>query len=236
MFSKNVPVDLQQCLAEHLGMVIVAKHEKYLGLPTYVGRKKTATFSYIKESLSKKLEGWQGKLLSSAGKDLLIRVVAQALPSYAMSCFLLPKQFCDTLHQMCANFWWGSKSENKKIHWMSWKCLCQPKEVGGMGFRDLYAHNLALLAKQGWRLLCNPSSLLARLYRAKYYPSGIFGLLVCLLRPLIVGVGFWKLGKFSKKAFVGRWGMDNPFIYGMILGFRDLMLSVLSSDKHMLQY
>lgn len=84
MFSKNVPVDMEQCLADFLGMVIVPKHEKYLGLPTYVGRKKTATFSFIKERLSKKLEGWQGKLLSSAGKDLLIHVVAQALPSYAV--------------------------------------------------------------------------------------------------------------------------------------------------------
>lgn len=60
---------------------IVAKHEKYLGLPTYVGRKKIETFAYIKERLSKKLEGWQGKLLSGAGKELLIRVVAQSLPS-----------------------------------------------------------------------------------------------------------------------------------------------------------
>lgn len=77
-------------------------------------------------------------------KDLLIRVVAQALPSYAMSCFLLPKQFCEDLHQMCAKFWWGSKAENKKIHWMSRKRLCQPKEAGVMGFRDLHPHNLAL--------------------------------------------------------------------------------------------
>lgn len=150
VFSKNVSVDLQHSLASFLRMEIVPKHDKYLGLPTYIGRRKNAAFAYIKESLSKKLVGWQGKLLSSAGKDLLIRVVAQALPSYTISCFLLPKQFCESLHQMCAKFWWGSKSDNRKIHWMSWSRLCQPKEIGGMGFRDLYAHNLALLAKQGW--------------------------------------------------------------------------------------
>ena len=81
------------------------KHEKYLGLPTVVGKNRTETFSFIKEQLSQKLEGWQGKLLSGAGKDILIRVVAQTLPSYTMSCFLLPKTFCNTLHQMCARFW-----------------------------------------------------------------------------------------------------------------------------------
>lgn len=83
-------------------------------------------------------------MVSGAGKYFLIRVVAQALPSYVMSCFLFPKQFCEDLNQMCAKFWWGSKVENKKIHWMSWLRLCQPKEAGGMGFQDLHAHNLAL--------------------------------------------------------------------------------------------
>lgn len=72
-------------------------HEKYLGLPTYVGREKTATFQYIKDRLAVKLKGWQGKLLSGAGKDILIWVVAQALPTYAMSCFQLTKNFCDDL-------------------------------------------------------------------------------------------------------------------------------------------
>lgn len=57
---------LQHIFANSLGMEIVPKHEKYLGLPTYIGRKKIATFAYIKESLSKKLVGWQRKLLSSA--------------------------------------------------------------------------------------------------------------------------------------------------------------------------
>ncbi|KAL6129683.1 hypothetical protein ACLB2K_073032 [Fragaria x ananassa] len=157
-----------------LGVSVLEKHIKYLGMPTYVGRSKTETFAYIKERSGQKLEGWQNKILSGAGKYLLIRVVAQALPSYSMSCFLLPKSFCASLHQKCARFWWGSKQDDRKIHCMSWERLCRPKDNGGMGFRDLYAHNLALLAKQGWRILKFPHSIIARLLRARYFLNGDF--------------------------------------------------------------
>ncbi|PRQ21155.1 putative RNA-directed DNA polymerase [Rosa chinensis] len=174
VFSKRVPEADKLSLASFLGVAIEVKHEKYLGLPTYLGRNRTETFAYIKERLSKKLAGWQGKLLSGAGKDLLVRVVAQALPSYAMSCFLLPNNFCDDLHQMCSKFWWGSKPNERKIHWMSWERLCRSKEEGGMGFRDLHAHNLALLAKQGWRLIRYPGSLVSRLFKARYFPHSSF--------------------------------------------------------------
>ena len=50
--------------------------------------------------------------------------------------------------------------------------MCVSKNKGGMGFRDLHCFNLALLAKQSWRLLCEPDSLCAQVLRAKYYPNG----------------------------------------------------------------
>ena len=50
--------------------------------------------------------------------------------------------------------------------------MCKSKLNGGMRFRNLQAFNLAMLAKQGWRLISNPNSLVAQLYKAKYYPHG----------------------------------------------------------------
>jgi hypothetical protein len=53
-------------------------------------------------------------------------------------------------------------------------CLCHSKDSGGMRFRDLKAFNLAMLAKQGWRLIQNPHFLISRVFKAKYFPHGEF--------------------------------------------------------------
>ena len=58
--------------------------------------------------------------------------------------------------------------------WLSWDKMCTPKELGGMGFRDLKAFNVALLAKQGWRLQTCTNSLFHRVFQAKYFPHGDF--------------------------------------------------------------
>jgi hypothetical protein len=48
------------------------------------------------------------------------------------------------------------------------------KSSGGLGFRDLVLFNQALLAKQGWTLIQNPFSLVANIFKYKYYPSSSF--------------------------------------------------------------
>lgn len=73
-----------------------------------------------------------------------------------------------------SNFWWGSQGDKKKVHWLNWKEMCLPKNKGGMGFKDLHLYNNSLLAKQGWGLVQEPHSLLARMLKAKYYPHGSF--------------------------------------------------------------
>lgn len=60
------------------------------------------------------------------------------------------------------------------MHWLSWKKLATPKEVGGMGFRDLEAFNLALLGKHGWRFMLHPESLCSRVMKTRYFPDSDF--------------------------------------------------------------
>jgi hypothetical protein len=49
--------------------------------------------------------------------------------------------------------------------------MCIPKRKGGMGFRDLHTFNMAMLAKQSWRLISKPDSICAKVLKAKYYPN-----------------------------------------------------------------
>ena len=73
---------------------------------------------------------------------------------------------------MMRKFWWGQRGQESKTAWVSWKEMCKSKSSGGMGFRNLQAFNLAMLAKQGWRLISNPNSLVAQIFKARYYPHG----------------------------------------------------------------
>ena len=43
-----------------------------------------------------------------------------------------------------------------------------------MGFRDFHAFNLAMLAKQAWRLVIGTHSLFYRVYKARYFPRCSF--------------------------------------------------------------
>ena len=75
---------------------------------------------------------------------------------------------------MTAAQWWGQKHSELKMHWTKWDNLCVSKRNGGLGFRELQSFNLAMLAKQGWKFLNDPNSILARIWKAKYKPQCSF--------------------------------------------------------------
>ncbi|KAL6204988.1 hypothetical protein ACLB2K_022254 [Fragaria x ananassa] len=173
-FSKNVVVEEQERLADLMGVRRVEKHDKYLGVPVEVSYSKEEAFGYLVERVKQRTQGWREKLLSAAGKEILIKAVIQAIPTYVMNCFELPKYLCDDMHKLMAQFWWGDKEGKAKIHWLSWDKLCRSKRKGGLGFKNMHDYNLALLAKQGWRILQHPDNIVSRVLKAKYFLDSDF--------------------------------------------------------------
>lgn len=66
---------------------------------------------------------------------------------YVMGIFELPASFHEDYMKWIRNFWWGEDENHRKVHWSSWDNLIQPKQHGGMGFRDTRLFNQALLAR-----------------------------------------------------------------------------------------
>ena len=102
---------------------------------------------------------------------MIIKVVAQTIPTYMMSIFKIPECLIDEIHAMLCRFWWGSSTDVRKLHWNRWEKLCVPKAKGGLGFRDLKCFNLALLAKEVWRLYDRGENLLHKLLKARYFKN-----------------------------------------------------------------
>ncbi|KAL6211771.1 hypothetical protein ACLB2K_016994 [Fragaria x ananassa] len=171
-FGSGLLEEQKSLIATFLGVPVVPFHEKYLGLPIVAGRNKKEMFSRIHERLDQHLQGWQSRLLSKAGKTILIKAVAQVIPSYTMSVFKLSKGVCRIYQSKVANYWWGSGGKKNGIHWCKWDLLCRNKMDGGLGFRDIECFNQALLAKTVWRIVMQPTSLANRVLQAKYVHGG----------------------------------------------------------------
>ncbi|KAA3476985.1 reverse transcriptase [Gossypium australe] len=69
-----------------------------------VGRNNKKAFAHYVDRIRSKLESLNFRFLSIGGKETLIKAFLQALPIYAMQCFLFPKNLCLKIENMLNNF------------------------------------------------------------------------------------------------------------------------------------
>ena len=119
-----------------LNIMTEALNDKYLGLPANVGLDKTDCFQYLIDRIVQRISGWKEKLLSAGGKEILLKAVVQAIPTYAMSVFKIPKKIAKEL----LTRWRISGGEMRTtkggcIGWLGGKCVYpRTKEEWVLGY------------------------------------------------------------------------------------------------------
>jgi hypothetical protein len=141
---------------------------KYLGLPVGANSKKMATWEPMVEQLRNRLNSWGTKYVSFGGRITLLNSVLNAIPIFFLSFMKILTKVLKLVTRIQREFLWGGVRGGRKICWVNWKRICQPKSKGGLGVRDVRRVNLSLLAKWKWRLLQEGAPLWKLVLREKY--------------------------------------------------------------------
>lgn len=90
-FSGKIPVGQISAIKDIMKLNIVSRYEKYLGLPSIIGRKNMSFFKEVKFKVLNRISNWHHKWFSSGGREIIIKAVAQVILAYATNVFKLPR-------------------------------------------------------------------------------------------------------------------------------------------------
>jgi hypothetical protein len=99
------------------------------------------------------LPGWKGKLMSKAGREILVKTTLSSQPLYHLAVFLAQKYLIKKINKLCRNFL--SKGEEPgntygRLCLINWNSTSRPKSFGGLGILDLKHFAWALHLRWLW--------------------------------------------------------------------------------------
>jgi len=103
--------------------------------------------------------------------------VLSSIPIYYMSTILFSKSFLHKITTIIKNFWWtGIQEDNptNPIPFRSWDDICQTKDDGGLGIRDLEIVNRSLIIQAAYNIATEKSSILTAVLKSKYFTNKSF--------------------------------------------------------------
>jgi len=112
----NVPAKRGNQITLLLDIKEVLSHDKYGEAPAFIGRSRKKPFLFLVDCIKKRMSGWMDKLISWAGREVLIKAVAQAIPTYIMGVFKITKDLCQNIQSLIIQLWWGHNRDDSKIH------------------------------------------------------------------------------------------------------------------------
>jgi len=157
-----------QVLAENLGCQVASLPTKYLGMPLGAKNKEVEVWNEVLERCEKKLSRWKSQYLSLGGRITLIKSVMDALPTYMMSLFPIPRSIEKKINKSRRVFLWQGNKEKLGYNLVKWDVVTLNKMQGGLGIKKLNMQNVSLLKKWLWRFCSEDLALWRRFISHKY--------------------------------------------------------------------
>ncbi|KAL0284385.1 UNVERIFIED_CONTAM: hypothetical protein Sradi_7200300 [Sesamum radiatum] len=199
---------------------------RYLGLPLLASRLTIADCQPILRKIDDRIKGWEGIMLSFAGRVQLIKSVLSALQVYWAMAFILPKHIIKEIEKRLRRFLWKGSTDVGYAK-VSWQQVCRPTCEGGLGIRDLHALNKGLMSRHLWRIIVADRSSIwvdwIFRYRLRDALSGRF-------RPILVhgdGGNWYGCGIHCDRPSCIELGMVLPSLFGMTPGMNGAPYSSL---------
>jgi hypothetical protein len=105
-----------------------------LGLPLHIRKLRKVDLQPLIDKIGARLPGWQGKMLSTAGRETLVKIVLTSQSIYHLTAFPAQKWLLKRIDKIRKSFLWrGEAPENVKggHPLINWPTTCLPKEKGG---------------------------------------------------------------------------------------------------------
>jgi hypothetical protein len=115
---------------------------KYLGLPLHIRKLRRIEVQPLIDKIGARLPGRKGKLLSTAGRETLVKTVLSSQPIYHMTAFPEHKWLIRKIDQLRRSFLWRGETPNKVYgghSLVNWLTTCHPKIKRGTGDSRLRA-------------------------------------------------------------------------------------------------
>lgn len=171
-FSKGVEDSMTLTLSGLLGFQKMQDLRHYLAVPLFHQIVTNNTMHFMVEKVRTKLQSWDAQQLSIAGRATLAQSVLLLIPSYFMHSMMIPRGVCKEIESLEQSFIWGSFEGKRKISLIGWDTICQPKDCGGLGKRQLRDQNISFLLKLNYKVISNEEALWARVVKSKYGLDG----------------------------------------------------------------
>ncbi|KAK4384190.1 hypothetical protein Sango_3082900, partial [Sesamum angolense] len=146
---------IEECVTSaHYSVVVNGRSSSgQISWPTLISaRLSVADCQPLLQKIDSRIKGWEGVQLSFAGRVQLIKSVLISFEVYRAAAFILPKGIINEMIKRLRTFLWKGTSSSGYPK-VAWEAVCRPIEEGGLGIKDIFALNRALMSKHLWAVI-----------------------------------------------------------------------------------